>query len=74
MTGGIAHAVIWRIESPFVREFMRSSKPQIADGVIGWLLEDGYPGRLQTEIEKKGKPSKWLALTVLRVLKWIGSS
>jgi hypothetical protein len=34
-----------------------------------WLLEDGYSGRLQTDIEKKGKPSKWVTLNALRVTK-----
>jgi hypothetical protein len=34
-----------------------------------WLLEDDYHGRLQIDIEKKGKPSKWVTLTALRVMK-----
>jgi len=34
-----------------------------------WLLEDDYHGRLQIDIEKRGKPSKWVTLTALRVLK-----
>ncbi|MGE5297032.1 MAG: nitrogen fixation protein NifH [Solirubrobacterales bacterium] len=34
-----------------------------------WLLEDDYYGRLQTNIEKKGRPSKWVTLNALRVMK-----
>ncbi|MEN6336989.1 MAG: nitrogen fixation protein NifH, partial [Phycisphaerales bacterium] len=34
-----------------------------------WLLEDDYQGRLQIDIEKRGKPSKWATLTALRVMK-----
>ncbi len=34
-----------------------------------WLLEDDYYGRLQTNIEKRGRPSKWVTLNALRVLK-----
>lgn len=33
-----------------------------------WVLEDDYYGRLQTHIEKRGKPSKWVTLNTLRVL------
>lgn len=38
-----------------------------------WLLEDDYWGRLQTNIEKRGKPSKWVTLTALRVMKRMGT-
>jgi hypothetical protein len=34
-----------------------------------WLLENSHPGRFQSNIETKGKPSKWVTLNVLRVLK-----
>jgi hypothetical protein len=34
-----------------------------------WLLEDDYWGRLQANIEKRGRPSKWITLTALRVMK-----
>ena len=34
-----------------------------------WLLEDSPIGRMQTNIEKKGQPSKWITLIALRVLK-----
>jgi hypothetical protein len=37
-----------------------------------WLLEDDYWGRLQTNIERRGKPSKWITLTALRVMKRMG--
>jgi len=34
-----------------------------------WLLEAGPIGRMQTNIEAVGKPSKWITLNALRVLK-----
>jgi hypothetical protein len=34
-----------------------------------WLLENSYNGRFQANIETKGKPSKWVTLNALRVLK-----
>lgn len=34
-----------------------------------WLLENTFNGRFQTNIERKGKPSKWITLNALRVLK-----
>ncbi|EKQ54595.1 MAG: hypothetical protein B655_0707 [Methanobacterium sp. Maddingley MBC34] len=34
-----------------------------------WILENTFNGRLQTSIERKGKPSKWITLNALRVLK-----
>ncbi len=34
-----------------------------------WNLEMTYNGRFQVDIEKKGKPSKWVTLNALRVLK-----
>ncbi len=34
-----------------------------------WILERTYNGRFQANIEQKGKPSKWLTLNALRVLK-----
>jgi hypothetical protein len=34
-----------------------------------WTLEDSYNGRFQVNIEQKGKPSKWITLNALRVLK-----
>jgi hypothetical protein len=34
-----------------------------------WILENTYNGRLQVNIERKGKPSKWITLNALRVLK-----
>jgi len=39
-----------------------------------WFLEDDYRGRVQIDIEKKGKPSKWVTLNALRVLKRLGAS
>jgi hypothetical protein len=34
-----------------------------------WILEDSPMGRMQTNIERKGQPSKWITLIALRVLK-----
>jgi len=34
-----------------------------------WLLEGAPTGRMQTNIETVGKPSKWITLNVLRVMK-----
>ena len=34
-----------------------------------WSLEDTYNGRFQVDIEKKGRPSKWVTLNALKALK-----
>lgn len=34
-----------------------------------WTLESTFNGRFQANIEQKGKPSKWIILNALRVLK-----
>ncbi|OGD46157.1 nitrogen fixation protein NifH [Candidatus Bathyarchaeota archaeon RBG_16_48_13] len=34
-----------------------------------WRMEDTFNGRFQVEIEQKGKPSKWITLKALEVLK-----
>ena len=34
-----------------------------------WMLENTFNGRFQVSIERKGKPSKWITLKVLRVIK-----
>jgi len=34
-----------------------------------WVLESTFNGRFQTNIEQKGKPSKWITLRALQVLK-----
>jgi hypothetical protein len=34
-----------------------------------WILENSPTGRMQTNIERKGQPSKWITLIALRVLK-----
>jgi len=38
-----------------------------------WILESSPIGRMQTNIEAKGKPSKWITLIALRVLKRLSS-
>jgi hypothetical protein len=39
-----------------------------------WILESAPIGRMQTNIEAKGKPSKWITLIALRVLKRLSSA
>jgi len=34
-----------------------------------WKLESTFNGRFQVNIEQKGRPSKWITLNALRVLK-----
>jgi hypothetical protein len=34
-----------------------------------WNLENTYNGRFQVNIEQKGKPSKWITLNAMKVLK-----
>ena len=34
-----------------------------------WILEDTPSGRMQTSLEQKGKPSKWITLHALKVIK-----
>jgi hypothetical protein len=34
-----------------------------------WKLEHTFNGRFQVDIEQKGKPSKWITLNALKVLK-----
>jgi hypothetical protein len=44
-------------------------------GVDGrWLLEQTLNGRMLVRIEKKGKPSKWVTLRALKVIKLAGES
>jgi hypothetical protein len=38
-----------------------------------WILESAPIGRMQTNIEAKGRPSKWVTLIALRVLKRLGN-
>ena len=38
-----------------------------------WTLENTFNGRFQTNIEQKGKPSKWITLNALKVLKKVYS-
>jgi hypothetical protein len=39
------------------------------DNAGRWQLESTFNGRFQADIEKKGKPSKWVTLNALKVLK-----
>ena len=38
-----------------------------------WILENSPVGRMQTDIERKGRPSKWITLIALRILKRISA-
>ena len=38
--------------------------------VIKWILENTFNGRFIANIEQKGKPSKWITLKALQVLKF----
>lgn len=39
-----------------------------------WILENSPNGRMQVNIESKGKPSKWITLIALRVLNRLGKA
>jgi hypothetical protein len=39
-----------------------------------WALENTYNGRFRVDIEKKGRPSKWVTLLALRALKAFSTS
>lgn len=39
-----------------------------------WILEDSPTGRMQTNIEGKGQPSKWVTLTALSVLRRLNAA
>ncbi len=39
------------------------------DGQGRWKMEYSYNGKMWADVEKKGKPSKWVTLRVVRVLK-----
>src|SRR5262249_5784921 len=41
---------------------------QQADGT--WALQHGYAGKTYFVMEQRGKPSRWITLRALRVLKW----
>ncbi len=36
-----------------------------------WKLEYAYTGKMWADIEKKGRPSKWVTLRAVRVLKMV---
>ncbi len=38
-----------------------------------WVLQDTFNGKFQVDIEQKGKPSKWITLNALRVLRGAGA-
>jgi hypothetical protein len=39
-----------------------------------WILENTPNGRMQTNIEAKGQPSKWVTLHALQVVKRISEA
>jgi len=73
---------MWRIDALEILEILtklgyRDERMQEAvDLVISkqdnqgrWILESTFNGRFQVNIERKSKPSKWITLNALRVLK-----
>jgi hypothetical protein len=38
-----------------------------------WILQDSFNGRFLVNVEKKGKPSKWITLNALRALRQAGT-
>jgi hypothetical protein len=60
---GLGHARDPRLASAI--EFVLSKQ----DGEGRWKLEHTLNGKMWVDIEQKGKPSKWLTLRALRVLK-----
>lgn len=53
----------WRMQEAFDLVLSRQ------DDRGRWLLESTFNGRFQVSIENKGKPSKWITMRALRVLK-----
>lgn len=43
------------------------------DGEGRWSMKHSLNGKMWSDIEKKGEPSKWVTLRALRVLKAIGA-
>jgi hypothetical protein len=42
------------------------------DGAGRWKMEYSYQGKTWADVEQRGKPSKWVTLRAMRVLKWGG--
>jgi len=41
-----------------------------ADDKMRWTLRTSFNGKMRADVERKGKPSKWLTLRALQVLEW----
>ncbi len=50
-------------------ELVRST----ADEQMRWTLRNSFNGKMLADVERKGKPSKWLTLRALQVLEWAGA-
>ncbi len=37
-----------------------------------WILDDSLNGKMYADIERKGKPSKWITLRAMTVLRHFG--
>jgi len=53
--------------SPALEEPLRIVRSKMTDQGT-WKLENSLNGKMWADVEEKGKPSKWLTLTALRVL------
>ena len=56
-------------------QFAQAVQANVAQVIIGkqdahgrWRLENSLNGKMWVDIERRGKPSKWVTLRVLRVL------
>ena len=43
-----------------------------ADPQMRWTMRTSFNGKMIGDVEKKGRPSKWLTLRALQVLEWFG--
>jgi hypothetical protein len=56
---------LWKRQKRLTTHFILSKQ-----GAQGrWKLENSLQGKMWADIEQKGKPSKWVTLRALRVLK-----
>ena len=53
---------------PRLSEAVQILRDKQRDGL--WILEGAYKGKTHVQMEEVGKPSKWITMIALRVLKW----
>jgi len=51
-------------------ELVRST----ADAQMRWKLRNSFNGKMIGDVERKGRPSKWITLRSLQVLEWAGAT